>query len=220
MPKSSIARPAPNASQPRQSGGKAGVIGDGTFGHFQVERARREWRCYAPLAVSNSSKPGSRSWRRERLTLTNSGGDKRKIALPMGKIVGRPFQREAAQCHDQSGLLGMGDEIGGRDQALGGMAPAQQRLEARHGAVGEPHDRLVENLDLAIVQRLAQIGFQRHRIGAAPALPDLGHRPGRTRRRAPWRRSAPVRHCAAVARDRRSSCATPTLAGAKMLRPS
>ena len=60
----------------------------------------------------------------------------------------------------------MGDEIGRRDQALDGMLPAQQRLEARHRCVGQPHDGLIEDLDLAVAQRMAQIGFQRHAVGA------------------------------------------------------
>ena len=64
------------------------------------------------------------------------------------------------------------------------MPPAQQRLEARHRSVRKPHDRLVENLDLLLGQRLVQFGFQRYRIvrrggsdhvrvnaGACPALP-------------------------------------------------
>ena len=43
------------------------------------------------------------------------------------------------------------------------MVPAQQRLEAGDGAVLQPHDRLEEDLDLAAVERPAQIGLERDR---------------------------------------------------------
>ena len=96
------------------------------------------------------------------------GRRQREITLPMGQIAGRAFQREPAQRHDQAGLFGMGDEIGRRDQALDRMLPAQQRLEPRHAAVGQPHDGLIEDVELAVVQRVAQIGFPapRRRRGA------------------------------------------------------
>ena len=41
----------------------------------------------------------------------------RKVALPMAKIIGRALQRNAAQRDDGSGLFGMCDEIGRRDQS-------------------------------------------------------------------------------------------------------
>ena len=113
----------------------------------------------------------------------------------------------------------MGNEVGGRYQALGGMAPAQKRLEARHGAVGETHDRLVKNLDLAIVERLAQIGFQRDRIIAGLRLETwvIDKSARATARLGCDRASSALRSNRAGSC---SSCATPTLEGAKMLRPS
>ena len=124
----------------------------------------------ARMVLSRASKPESLSWRREKLTLTNKGGFKREIALPMGQIGGRPLQREAAQLHDQSGLLGMGDEVGGRDQALHRMLPAQQRLEARHAAVGQPDDGLVEDIELAGRQAPGAARFPAPRCRPAPSV--------------------------------------------------
>ncbi len=49
------------------------------------------------------------------------------------------------------------------------MVPAQQRLEAGDGAILEPHDRLEEHLDLAALQRAAQIRLQRQPVGALRA---------------------------------------------------
>ena len=121
------------------------------------------------VAARTSSKPGSRNCRLERLTLANKGGVKRKITLPMGQVLRRAFQREAAQLHDQSAFLGMSDKFGWRDQALGGMAPTQQRLEPRHRTSCQQHDGLIEYLDMAVAQRLPEIGFQRHAVARAPA---------------------------------------------------
>ena len=98
------------------------------------------------------------------MTLTNSGGLSGKEPLPLRKIVRRALQREGAKRHDQPGLFRMGDEIGRRDQPFFRMVPAQQRLEPGHGPVGEPHDRLVEHLELVVLKRCAQIGFQRDGI--------------------------------------------------------
>ena len=44
------------------------------------------------------------------------------------------------------------------------MVPAQQRLEARDGAILQPHDRLEEGLDLAAAERPLQIRFERQPV--------------------------------------------------------
>ena len=41
------------------------------------------------------------------------------------------------------------------------MAPAEQRLEARHLAVGEANDRLVVQLEFAVLGRAPQVGLER-----------------------------------------------------------
>ena len=96
----------------------------------------------------------------------------------MRKIGGGPLQRKAAQLHDQSGLLGMGDEVARRDQALDGMLPAQQRLKTRHGAVGQPDDGLVENIELVGGQGMAQFAFQRHAVAGRQHFQLGGIDPG------------------------------------------
>ena len=42
------------------------------------------------------------------------------------------------------------------------MAPADQRFRADQAAVGEVHLRLVEQLELAALDRERELGFQRH----------------------------------------------------------
>ena len=88
----------------------------------------------------------------------------------MGEIGGGAFQRQPAQFHDQPGFFRMGDEIGGRDQALGRMPPAQQRLETGHAAVRKPDDGLVEHVQMASGQRMTKLAFQRHTVAAGASV--------------------------------------------------
>ena len=69
-------------------------------------------------------------------------------------------QHPAADRDDQPGLLGERDEVSGGDQAALGVVPAQQRLHPGDVAVGQPHDRLVVQLELATVQAALEIGAQ------------------------------------------------------------
>ena len=89
----------------------------------------------------------------------------------MRQIAGRALQRETAQRHDQARLFGMGDEIRGRNQALFGMVPAQQRLEARNRAVLQSDDRLVVDVELVLTEGAAQIRFERHSIAMRQSAP-------------------------------------------------
>ena len=49
------------------------------------------------------------------------------------------------------------------------MLPAQQGLEPGDGAIFQPHDRLEKDLDLAAIQRAAQIALERGPVGALGA---------------------------------------------------
>ena len=49
------------------------------------------------------------------------------------------------------------------------MVPADQRLEAGDRLVLEPHDRLVEDLDLLAAERPAEVRFERGEVGAVLA---------------------------------------------------
>ena len=66
-----------------------------------------------------------------------------------------------AEVADQPVALGDGDEPGGRDIAMLGMGPAQQALEAGDFARADIHLRLVMGVELAGLDRLAQILGQR-----------------------------------------------------------
>src|SRR4051794_18067230 len=55
------------------------------------------------------------------------------------------------------------------------MVPAHQRLEARHRAVFQPHDRLVEHCYLVAFERAAQIALHREAVALARAHRWLEH---------------------------------------------
>ncbi len=65
-------------------------------------------------------------------------------------------QDPLADRHDQARLLGQRDELAGRQPALGGVVPVDQRLAARDGGVGAAHLGLVEQLELAVLDRVAE----------------------------------------------------------------
>ena len=75
-------------------------------------------------------------------------------------------QHPFADRADQAGLLGDRDELGRRDQAELGMVPAQQGLEAGDLAGFAGDQRLVVELELARVERLAQVELD---LRGAPA---------------------------------------------------
>ena len=80
------------------------------------------------------------------------------------------LQGEAADRHDQAGFLGQRDEVRRGEDALLGMAPADQRLEADDAAAAEVVDRLVEQEELTLGERRVQLGLEH---GAA--LDDRAH---------------------------------------------
>src|SRR5680860_1130241 len=57
------------------------------------------------------------------------------------------------QGHDQPGLLGERHEVTGRDDPAFGMLPAEERLDADVADLGERHDGLVVDAELAALQR-------------------------------------------------------------------
>jgi hypothetical protein len=62
---------------------------------------------------------------------------------------------------DQAVLLGDRDELIGEDQAADRMPPADQRLDAADGTIGDAHLGLVVQLQFAVVERAAQIAHDR-----------------------------------------------------------
>ena len=102
----------------------------------------------------------------------DAGEERRRAAerlLPVGELARGAVEHEQAERDDQAGALGERHEIARRDAAELGMVPAHQRLEAGDGLVLQPHDRLVEHLDLLAAERAAEIRFERREVAAVLA---------------------------------------------------
>ena len=110
------------------------------------------------------------------MTLAKIGSRARVGGLPGRELARGALEHEQAEIDDQADFLGDRDEFGRRQPAELRMIPARQRLEAGDGAILQPHDRLVEHLDLLALDGAAQFGFQRQAVGLARAhrrLEDL-----------------------------------------------
>ena len=66
-------------------------------------------------------------------------------------------QHPAAQLDDHPGLLGQGHELVGGDETPFRVLPAHQGLDAVHAAGAQVHDRLVDEGELVVEDRLAQV---------------------------------------------------------------
>ena len=87
----------------------------------------------------------------------------------MRELARGALEHEQAEIDDQADFLGGGDEFGRRQAAELGMIPARQRLEAGNGAILQPHDRLVQHLDLLALDGAAQFRFHGQPVGLARA---------------------------------------------------
>ena len=105
---------------------------------------------------TSSSSRGSVHWRGETLTLISSGASGWRAPASRRRPGARLAQHPAAQRADHAGLLGDRDERVGRDACRVRVPPAQQRLGAAQPVVGERDEGLVDQLELAALQRARQ----------------------------------------------------------------
>ena len=92
---------------------------------------------------------------------------------PLRRVQAGGAQHPFAQRRDQAGILGDGNEHGGRNRAAGGMVPAQQRFIAGDLLRARRHHRLVDEVQPVAGQRTAQILLQ------LPAILGIGMHFGR-----------------------------------------
>ena len=123
----------------------------------------------ASTVFTSCSRSCRRRWRLDMLTLAKIGGSTSSAFCQAASSRAVRSSRKTLEIDDEPGLLGERQEILGPDAAEARMVPAQHRLEARDGAVLEPHDRLEQHLDLAAVERPAQIALQRDAVAAVGA---------------------------------------------------
>ena len=70
------------------------------------------------------------------------------LAAPGGELAHRLLQHPVADVGDQPALLRERDELRRRDDAVRGVRPAHERLHADDGALRQPHDGLVDEVQL------------------------------------------------------------------------
>ena len=80
-----------------------------------------------------------------------------EVTWDPGRFEQRLVNDPISERDNQSGLLGHGKELAGRDDATPGVAPAQQRLVSGYFAGREIGDRLVIEIEFAAVQGFAEI---------------------------------------------------------------
>ena len=79
---------------------------------------------------------------------------------PRGRVGAGLPQHPLAHVGDQPALLGDTHERCRLEQSVHRVLPAHQGLAGLDRAVGQPHDRLVEDAQLALVQRPLELGLQ------------------------------------------------------------
>ena len=148
--------------------GVLGIFHHQRFGDFQLEGAARQRRARQHAAQVLDQVVAQQLPRRH----VDAGEDRLARAaggLPDCELARGAFEHEQAEVGDQADFLGGGDELGRRQAAKLGMIPARQRLETGNGAILQPHDRLVEHLDLLALDGAAQFRFHGQPVGLARA---------------------------------------------------
>ena len=97
-------------------------------------------------------------------------GDHREIVLELiAQELGHLLDDVAVEPRDQARFLEHGDEAGGRDRPLDRVDPAGQRLTAAEFARHRADDRLVVDLDVALLDGPVEIVEDEDAVGHAPA---------------------------------------------------
>jgi hypothetical protein len=104
--------------------------------------------------------------------------DRRRLAAlaPGGSLPGGLGKRPAPDRHDQAAVLRDADEVVGDQQAARGVLPAEQRLIADDPTGGHRDLRLVEQAQLAALERPVQRALERqtvHGVAAADLVEQL-----------------------------------------------
>ena len=100
----------------------------------------------------------------------------RQLALPALRVARGPRQHVRPELGDEVGFLRHRHEVGGVEGAEPRMLPAQLGLEAGQRLGGEVEDRVIDDLELLLVERGAQLALQRHPpvgVGAHLGVVDL-----------------------------------------------
>ena len=125
----------------------------------------------ARISAIESARSRWATWRAERLTATSSGRSSGRSSCQSRAWRQARLLHPAADRLDQPAVLGDRDELAGVEQAALGVVPAHQRLDAGDLAGAEAIDRLVVQLELVALERVAQLALGLEAAhGAGPHL--------------------------------------------------
>ena len=176
MPKSSSDKPGAELLDAREHlRGVLGIFHHQRFGEFELERAARQRRAREHGAQVLDQVVAQQLPRRD----VDAGEDRLAIAVggaarcASWRAVRSSTNRPRSTIRPISSAIEM-NSAGDRRPSLG-MIPARQRLEAGDRAVLQPHDRLVQHLDLLALDGAAQFRFHGQPVGLARAHRRLEH---------------------------------------------
>ena len=98
----------------------------------------------------------------------------RSCCAPHGVLASDLLDDPVADRLDQTDLLGRGDEVTGGDQAAARVRPTDQRLDPDHLGLVQVDDRLVVQLPVLLLDRLAKPGRQRRAGSSRRRSPPCG----------------------------------------------
>ncbi len=159
MPKSSIAIRTPNSLDAGEAhSGLLDVAHDGRLGDLERERVRVQRAVgERPLDIGH-----------ELVTVELARGDvdghADRVAgvAPAHALVARLVEDPATDFDHQPGLLQQRDEVVRLDDAARGALPADQRLHARGAHLSQVERRLVDQEELVVLERHAQVHLELH----------------------------------------------------------
>ena len=138
-----------------QRGERGGVVGEQHgFGDFQFQPLRRQTGCGQRVTHRLHQAGIAELHRRDVDGHLHAG-------RPAARVLAGAAQHPLAETRDLADILGNGDEAVGRDQAVDRVPPAHQRLAAAEAVLVEIEDRLVEYFEFPVVDRVAQVEFDR-----------------------------------------------------------
>src|SRR5262245_18525982 len=143
------------------------VLEQNVFGDFQLKQMGRELRVLEN-AFHRARKIAGLN---ERGRDVDAEADGLPVALPLPTLAAGGFHDPERRARRDRGNIDERHEVGRRQQTAGWMAPANQRLGAQELAVAEANLRLIEQLELVALERMAELCLQRQ--SCLDLIPDL-----------------------------------------------
>ena len=149
------------AQPPHQAAAVDRLVQHRGLGEFQVQAVRRQADLREDLGHL-LRQPGIAQLAHRQVDRNEQRGVRLGGGTPLHRIDAGLADHLWTQLLDQARFLRHRDEHRGRDHAVFGMLPAQQRFGAHDGAIGHPQHRLVAHRQLAAHPCVAQLLFHPH----------------------------------------------------------